>query len=125
MEFSLVDRLAAGGVGRVNVGLKSNSRRLRRPDGGEEIDGEFVVAGGDPWKCSSGGSNSWTSSRKRLKPVATGMRLARLRASDHPLGRQKVHFTRSFPYLIPSGNARCLRVAIAATPVSQKFPIFR
>ena len=55
MEFSLVDRLAAGGVGRVNVGLKSNSRRLRRPDGGEEIDGEFVVAGGDPWKCSSGG----------------------------------------------------------------------
>ena len=45
MEFSLVDRLAAGGVGRVNVGLISNNRRLRRLDGGEEIDGEFAVAG--------------------------------------------------------------------------------
>jgi hypothetical protein len=40
------------------------------------------------------------------------MRLTRLRASDHPLGRQKVHFARSFPYLSPSGKARCLRVAI-------------
>ena len=31
-------------MGRVSVGLMSNSRRLRRLDGGEEVDGEFIVA---------------------------------------------------------------------------------
>jgi len=35
-----------GGVGRVSVGLIGSSRRLWRPDGGEGVDGEFVVAGG-------------------------------------------------------------------------------
>lgn len=35
-------------MGRVSVGLISNNRRLRRLDGGEEIEGEFAVAGGDP-----------------------------------------------------------------------------
>jgi len=40
-----------------------------------------------------------------------GMRLARLRASDHPLGRQKVHF--AFISVSHSvGNGRCLRIAV-------------
>jgi hypothetical protein len=31
------------GVGRVGVGLMANSRRLRRLEGGEKVDGEFVA----------------------------------------------------------------------------------
>ena len=43
-----VDRLFSfsNGVGRVRVGLLTSSRRLLRLEGGDEVDGEFVVAGG-------------------------------------------------------------------------------
>ena len=97
------------GVGRVRVELISNSRRLRRLDGGEEVDGRVCRSGWRSEEVLEQRFEFMDESSQAVKARCDGMRLGSLTHVRPSARSAKVHL-RSFAYLTPSGNGRCLRI---------------